>query len=475
MYPVMLDVKGLPCLVVGGGPVAVRKARGLVAEDARVRVVAPEGCAELDLMVLRRLLTWERRPFQPQDVEGQVLVMVAVDDPEVSRQVAREARARGIWVNVADDPEGCTFHLPAHVRRGALHVAVASGGAAPFAVRRLKQVLESHMGPEWGEWMGAAERFRARVRETDLPAESREAAYDAFFRATVWTPRAAPGQDPGPQGADRTWRPRIPSAQEAEALVSGAPAAPFRPGLVSLVGAGPGDPGLLTLRGWQRLMEARHIVMDRLAEAVLPSDLPPTTQIHYVGKEAGFHLVPQDQIHALLVRLAREGHPVVRLKGGDPFVFGRGSEEALALSEAGIPFEVVPGVSAAMGVPAAAGIPLTHRDLVQSVTLFTAHRAREGGRSMPWATLTGDPHRTLIGFMGLATLTDTVAGLVGAGMDPQTPAAMIERGTLPTQRVVRAPLEHLPQAVREAGLASPALLVTGPTVDVARILEKETG
>ncbi|MBI4863530.1 MAG: uroporphyrinogen-III C-methyltransferase [Candidatus Riflebacteria bacterium] len=239
-------------------------------------------------------------------------------------------------------------------------------------------------------------------------------------------------------------------------------------GPVSLVGAGPGDRGLLTVRGRERLLAADAIVCDRLAVTTLPCDLPASVELHWVGKEAGHHPVPQDEINALLVRLAREGKRVVRLKGGDPYVFGRGGEEALALSEAGVAFEVIPGVTAGVAVAAYAGVPVTHRHEAARVTFVTAHEAIRSSRcSVRWDLLAADPHATLVGYMGVTSLPDVVERLLAAGMDPATPAAMVERGTTSRQRVVTCTLSGLVDGVRREHLDAPALFVIGPTVRYA--------
>jgi uroporphyrin-III C-methyltransferase/precorrin-2 dehydrogenase/sirohydrochlorin ferrochelatase len=463
MFPVMLDVTSRACLVVGGGGVALRKALSLVEEGARVTVVAPAAETEMEELARRGSVRLERRWYRGGEAAGYALVFAATDDPEVNREVHADARAAGVWVNVADVPELCTFQVPARVRRGVLELAVASAGEAPFAVRRLRQVLEARFGEEWGRWMAAAGRYRARVRSRFKGDPAREAAcYDRFFAETV---------DAGSLAA------RTPSEEETEAWMAGdaeGDAAPdavstgrpeARPGLVSLVGAGPGCPGLLTLRGRRRLFEADAVAYDRLAATALPSDLPSRIELHCVGKESGHHPVRQEEINALLIRLAREGKRVVRFKGGDPFVFGRGSEEAEALAAAGVPFEVVPGVTAGVAVPAWVGIPLTHRREAVRVSLVTAHEStKEGAPHMDWELVARDPHATLVGYMGVTSLPSVARHLVEGGMDPATPAAIVERGTTAAQRFVVSTLAGLPEEASRASIQPPALFVIGPTV-----------
>jgi uroporphyrin-III C-methyltransferase/precorrin-2 dehydrogenase/sirohydrochlorin ferrochelatase len=467
VYPVMLDVVDRSCLVVGGGGVALRKAQSLVEEGARVTVVAPDVVEPLAKMADAGRFVLERRPYTSGEAGSYSLVVAATDDREVNARVYSDADRAGVWVNVADDPELCSFHLPGRVRRGSLQLAIGSAGRAPFVVRRLRRLFERRLGDEWNEWISAAGRFRDRVRGLGLEASEQEALFDRFFDATV---------------DQESLRARVPTAiEEADWLAAPvdhlteledragrpsacrerAPAA----GFVSLVGAGPGCPGLMTTRGHSRLMAADAVVYDRLAVPALPCDLPVETELHPVGKEAGLHPMPQEEINALLVRLARRGLRVVRLKGGDPYVFGRGGEEAEVLEAEGIAFEVVPGVTSGVAAMAWVGIPVTHRREAVRLTLLTAHEAvKSDGPQVRWDLLARDEHATIVGYMGVTALPDVVRRLVDAGMDPETPAAMVERGTTAAQRHAVSTLGELPKAVEQAGLEPPALFVIGPTV-----------
>jgi uroporphyrin-III C-methyltransferase/precorrin-2 dehydrogenase/sirohydrochlorin ferrochelatase len=465
MFPVSLDLERRPCLVVGGGPVALRKVLSLLDERATVTVISPEVVPELDALARDRRIALERRPYEPGEAsDGYVLVFAATNHREVNRRVFLDATASRVFANVADDPELCSFHLPARVRRGALEVAIASGGGAPFLVRRLRQILDRKLGPEWTEWARAAVQLRNLVRGKGITGAAQELCFDRFVDATLDRDRLAV---------------RVPSAQELEGLTStpagttarssggraAQPGSDRGRGFVSLVGAGPGDPGLLTLRGRERLLAADAVVYDRLAAGALPTDLPANVELHGVGKEAGHHPVPQEEINALLVRLAREGKRVVRLKGGDPYVFGRGGEEAECLAAAGVGFEVVPGVTSGIAAAALAGIPVTHRREAVQVTLLTAHEcAKSDGTQVRWDLLAQDPNATLVGYMGASALPGAVARLLAAGMSPGTPAAMVEQGTTSAQRSVISTLASLPDAVKRAGLKAPALFVIGPTV-----------
>jgi len=468
MYPVMLDVTDRLCLVVGGGGIALRKAQGLVEEGARVTVVAPEVVDPLAKMADEGRLRLDHRIYAAGEAADYALVFAATDDREVNARVFADADDAGVWVNVADDPELCSFHLPGRVRRGPLQLAIASAGEAPFAVRRLRQLLERRFGAEWAEWVAAASRFRNRVYSLGIAPSDQEALFDRFFSSTVDA---------------ENWKARVPTAAEEAEWISapvdhldrGSAAdnggvqacqdGESNRGLVTLVGAGPGCPGLLTVRGRQRLFEADAVVYDRLAAPALPCGLGSEVELHPVGKEAGVHPMPQEEINALLVRLARQGRRVVRLKGGDPYVFGRGGEEGEVLEAEGIAFEVIPGVTSGVAAMAWAGIPVTHRREAVRLTLLTAHEAvKSDGSQVRWDLLAQDKNATIVGYMGVTALPEVVHQLLGGGMDPATPAAMVEQGTTASQRKVISTLAELPGAIVEAGLKPPALFAIGPTI-----------
>ena len=455
MYPIMLDLRGRRCLLVGAGQIAYRKLLRLLSEGAVVKVVAPTVIEPIAQLAAEGKVALFRRSFVSSDMEDCQLALAATGEPAVDQHAASVARGLGIWLNVADVPELCDFYLPAVVERGDLQLGIASGGGAPFAVRRLRQMFERRIGPAWAGWIAAAKRFRRRVHSQGLSVAAAEECYDRFFAATV---------------DERSLDVRTPDAQEENAFFASKDDPHRRAmGHVSLVGAGPGNPGLLTVQGLSRLRSADAVVYDRLAIPAIPLDLPDHVELHNVGKEAGKHPVPQDEINALLLRLAREGKRVVRLKGGDPFVFARGGEEALVLRQAGIPCEVVPGVTAGIAVPAAAGIPVTYRGEAARLTFVTAH---EGGvPHARWDLLAQDTHATLVGYMGVSTLAEVSAALIAGGMSSTTPAAVIEQGTLPRQRSVRSPLEEIAKVAESSGIKPPAIFVIGQVVAYAEALE----
>ncbi len=468
MYPVTLDVRNRRCLVVGGGGVALRKVRGLIEEGARVTVIAPEVVEPLAELAEGGEIVLERRSYGGEADQSWALIFAATDDRETNARVFHDAEEAGVWCNVADDPELCSFHLPARVRRGPLQIAIGSEGEAPFVVRRLRRLLERRFGSEWVEWASSAARYRGAVRALEAPRDREEALFDRFFEETV-DPESLTANAPT-AAEERAWLegPMETSGHSAEERKDSDKGV----GLVSLVGAGPGCPGLLTVRGRQRLMEADAVVFDRLAMAALPTDLAPEVELHPVGKEAGDHPVPQEEINDLLVKLARSGKKVVRLKGGDPYVFGRGGEEAEVLAAAGLPFEVVPGVTSGVAAMAWAGVPVTFRREAVRLTLFTAHEsAKVDGPQLRWDLLAQDQHATLVGYMGVSALPYAVSKLIEHGLDPSTPAAMVEQGTTSAQRKIISTLSELPAAVQEAGLEPPALFAIGPTVGRAETLD----
>jgi uroporphyrin-III C-methyltransferase / precorrin-2 dehydrogenase / sirohydrochlorin ferrochelatase len=473
MYPVSLNVKNRRCLVVGGGSVALRKVEGLLAEEALVFVVTSKIDAPLQALADKGKIHVELRKYKPGDASKYQLIFAATNDREVNRQIFEDANSSNLFANVSDDPELCSFHLPARVNRGSLQLAIASAGEAPFVVRRLRQLLERRFGAEWGEWIQAAARFRCTVLEMDLSPTTRERLFDAFFDATI-----------DPDGLHA----RVPTTQEITTLLEhnqgnmASTQAGISPkvssnsstesGLVSLVGAGPGDPGLLTLRGRERLLAADVVVCDRLAITSLPCDLPDHIEIKFVGKTSGRHPVPQDEINTMLARLSQDGKRVVRFKGGDPYVFGRGGEEAEVLVSNNVPFEVVPGVTAATAVPAYAGIPVTFRNEVVRVTMVTAHEAEKtGGPQVRWDLLATDPHAILLGYMGVTALPNVVARLLDAGMNPDTPAALIERGTTSCQKTVVSTVANFLADIKKSGLKPPGLFAIGASIKHANNLD----
>ncbi|NLW96955.1 siroheme synthase CysG [Luteimonas wenzhouensis] len=449
LFPLFADLRDRTVVVVGGGLVAARKVEALLGTGARIVVVAPALGGALAPLAADGRIDHRAGTFAPEALDDAWLAIAATDDPQVNRAVAEAGQARRVWVNVVDDAELARVHLPARVERGPLQVAISSGGGAPMLARLVREQLERQFDHSLGALAALLARQRARLlaRWPDADARRRAVA------------RLLSGPLPGLLRRGR----HIEAARELERALD-APDAPAR-GRVALVGAGPGDAGLLTLRALRLLNDADVILHDRLVSAeVLALARRDALRIE-VGKRAGHHAVPQERIHALMVEHATAGRHVVRLKGGDPFVFGRGGEELQALRAAGIDYEVVPGITAAAACAAYAGIPLTHRDHAQSVRLVTAH-CQGPEDTLDWAALARD-RQTLAFYMGAARLELVQARLLAHGRAPDTPFALVENGTRPEQRVVRGRLTELSHLARRHAVQSPALLIVGEVAALA--------
>jgi uroporphyrin-III C-methyltransferase / precorrin-2 dehydrogenase / sirohydrochlorin ferrochelatase len=453
-FPVFFDLKGLRVLVVGGGEVALRKVSLLEQAGAVITVVAPRIAPELNERAAAGTIKLVSREFLPEDLDGARLVIVATSRRAVNRFIAKLSDARAIPVNVVDDGEASRFIVPAIVDRDPVMVAVSTGGTSPVLARRLREQLEAFLPKRLGDlamWLLCLRKAsRERLRDTD--------GRRRFFEAVVDGPAARRFIDGDPHGA----------LQIAQRLLASTSTAPRAAGEVTLVGAGPGDPELLTLKALRALQDADIILYDRLVSpAILDLARRDAAKV-CVGKSAGGVSITQAEINAMLVKHAAEGQRVVRLKGGDPFIFGRGGEELEALARAGISFSVVPGVTSALGAAAYAGIPLTHRDHAHSVTFVTGH-ADKNGLEPDWRAL-ASPKATAVFYMGLARMAHIVARLIEHGAAGTRPAAVIAHGTLPSQQVIAATLATIESAASAASLESPALLVVGEVVALSATL-----
>ena len=431
-FPFFVDLEGREGLVVGGGAVALRKLQKLLPYGPRLTVAAPELLAEIEALPG---LTWLRRSFAPAMLEGKGFVIAATDDREVNRGIAALCRERGIPVNAVDDKEQCTFLFPALVKRGDLTVGVSTAGSSPSAAAWVGRRVSERLPEDFGELLDYLASLRPMVQKR-VAEENRAAVFARLF------------SDCMEQG--------FPLKEAAlAAVLEGAPGM----GKVYLVGAGCGAADLITVRGLRLLERCGAVVYDDLLDQALLDAAPEGAEKIYVGKRRGRHSMAQEDINALLIAKAREGKEVVRLKGGDPFVFGRGGEEALALQAAGIAWEYVPGVTSAVAVPGAAGIPVTHRGVSRSFCVVTA-RTADSADGLPenleeLAHLPG----TLVFLMGLSRLEEIARGLTGAGLPPDTPVAVIGGKNAP--RTIRGTLGDIAERAREA--AAPAVIVVGGT------------
>ena len=451
LYPLFADLNGRPVLVVGGGAVAERKIEALLGAGARVTVASPEITRRIGEWIAAGAVARHAGEFRAVLLDRAWLAVAATSDRLVNRAVATAAAARQIWVNVVDDAELSTFHVPAVIDREPLQIAISSGGGAPMLARAVRRKIELALDESLGSLARLLERARARIKIALPESAARRRFFDRVIEGPV---------------ADRVRGGRIDEAERelARALREDFSAA----GTVVLVGAGPGDPGLLTIKGLRALSDADVIVHDRLVSDEVLALARRDAERVAVGKQAGRACIAQEEISALLVELARAGKRVVRLKGGDPFVFGRGGEELEALRDAGVPYEVVPGITAALACAAYAGVPLTHRDHAQSVRLVTAH-TKDSLDALDWNALAQE-RQTLAVYMGVGLLEQLREKLVAHGRAPSTPFALVENGSRAEQRVVAGTLEDLPRLARAHAVQSPALLLLGEVAGLAERL-----
>lgn len=449
-FPAFLDLQTAPILIVGGGEIAARRLELLRQAGASVTVVSPRAIAGISGRAKEGGLRLLVRRFEPADVAGMRIVIAATGDRDVNAAVARAAREAGIPVNVVDDAALSTFIVPAIVDRSPLVVAISSGGVAPMLATRVRALIENLLDESWGRLALFAERWRARIRSGIADLAARRRFYDWLLDgAAASLVRAGREEE-----ADRILGERLTAVSPPT-------------GTVTLVGAGPGDPELLTLRALRALQAADVILVDRLVSPQVLARARLDAEIVDVGKAPGGHGARQDRINRMLVAEARRGRRVVRLKGGDPFVFGRGGEELEYLERHGIAFDIVPGITAALACAAYAGIPLTHRDHAQGVQFVTAH-CRESINAIDWTGL-ARPGQTLAFYMGVAELVAIRDRLTAAGLSPATPAALVENGTRDNQRVIVTELSDLPGAAKRHSVGSPSMLFVG---DVAALATK---
>ena len=467
-YPAFLDLRGRRAVVVGGGAVAEQKVTGLLDAGARVTVVGPIVSPRLAKLAIAGSIALASRPYRPGDLAGAFLAIAATDDRAVNRAVWAEAESRGVLLNAVDDPAHCSFIAPAIHRAGDVAIAVSTAGKSPALAVRLRERIGRLVGPEYGTLLGLLGEVRAELarRVPDAPARTRLWYRIVDSDAIEFVRRGDLA------GARRSIADLV---QAGEGDAAAPTAANTQPGgIVYLVGAGPGAPGLITRRGLELLRSADVVVYDRLVHPDLLAEAPPRAERIFVGKRAGTgaHATAQREINALLVAAARAGRSVVRLKGGDPFVFGRGAEECEALRAAGVPHEVVPGVTSAIAAPAAAGIPVTDRRYASAFAVVAGHECGEAS-DLDWTALARLP--ALVFLMGLRALPDITARLIAHGMPGETPAAVVASATLPNQRTVTATLEMMAERVAEVGLEPPATLVVGAIVGLATPVEHSHG
>ena len=450
--PIFLKIKGRRCVVIGGGEVSTRKVAILLKAGGEVAVISPELHHELAALHEAGKISFHQGAFKPEQLDGAHLVVAATDDGATNRAVSHAAHQRNIPVNVVDSPELCSFTMPSIVDRSPIVIAISSGGVAPVLARLIRAKIETMVPATYGRLAALAAEFRAQVKQRFASVQERRIFWEEVFQGPI-AERVLSGQEA--------------IAHEALQDVLAGKVEVTHRGEVYLVGGGPGDPDLLTFRALRLMQQADVCVYDKLVSKEVMGLVRRDAELVYVGKERDQHTLPQEEINQLLARLAKEGKRVLRLKGGDPFIFGRGGEEIETLMENGVPFQVVPGITAACGVSSYAGIPLTHRDFAHSC-IFTTGHLKDGTVDLDWPALVR-PKQTVVIYMGLVGLAEICRQLVLHGLPDSTPAAVVQQGTTSRQRVVAGNLATLANLVADAEMKPPCLTIVG---DVVTLREK---
>jgi len=446
--PIFYDLSVRPCLVVGAGDIAARKVRQLRKAEGTVTVVAPEICEELKNLADSNDIEYIAERFSEGMLADKMLVIAATNDEKVNRQVSELAKAKNIPVNVVDNPDLCSFIMPSIVDRDPVQIAISTGGASPVLARLLRARLETLIPASYGRLAQLIGKFRKHVRQRYPKMQERRRFWEHILQGPVAEMMYA-GQDKAALNAlEKT-------LDEDEPVIDKA-------GEVYLVGAGPGDPDLLTFRALRLMQQAEVVLYDRLVAPAIVDLCRKDAERIYVGKKRDQHTLPQTEINQLLVDLAKQGKRVLRLKGGDPFIFGRGGEEIDLLSAENIPFQVIPGITAASGCASYAGIPLTHRDYAHTCVFITGH-LKDGSMDLNWDTLI-QPRQTIAVYMGIVGLEVLCRELIARGMSATMPAALIQQGTTHKQKVYISDLGSLPDIPKQHDIKPPTMIIIGEVV-----------
>ncbi len=453
--PIFVNLKGRHCTVVGGGEVAARKVALLRQAGADVTVIAPELGRTLDRSKQHDEITYIAKSYSEDLITESVLIIAATNDRAVNKQVAAMANKLNVPVNVVDTPDLCTFVMPSIIDRSPVMVAISTGGASPVLGRLLRQKLETVIPASYGQLARLAKAFRDRVKAKFKSGNDRRLFWEKVLEGPIAEMMVAGKETQATEALEI-------------ALESSGDTMPGH-GEVYLIGGGPGDPDLLTFKALRLMQQADVVVYDRLVSQEVLELVRRDAERIYAGKERGDHAIPQEGINALLVRLAKEGKRVCRLKGGDPFIFGRGGEEIETLMEEGVPFQVVPGITAASGCATYSGFPLTHRDYSQSVTFVTGH-LHDGTINLNWPAL-AQPNQTIVFYMGLHGVKTICEKLIANGLPADTPAALIQQGTTRNHRTLIGDLDSLPEIVENGNVKAPTLIVVGRVVTLHKKLD----
>lgn len=451
--PIFVDLKHKPCLVIGGGDIAYRKIKLLQNVGASITCVTQKANNDIRKLADDNYIFLEVREFSPQDIDNKILVISATNHHKLNEKIAKLTRAKNIWVNVVDNPSLCSFITPAIIDRDPITIAVASGGASPVLSRLLRAKIESMIPAAYGQLAMIAKEFRQAVKNKFSTINKRRIFWEQVFHSNI---------------SEEVF---IGNHNKAKAQIQhkldNSNDDPIQTGEVYLVGGGPGDPDLLTFKALRLIQQADVVLYDRLVSNEVMNLVRRDVQRIYVGKERGNHAVPQGGINQLLVDLAKQGRRVCRLKGGDPFIFGRGGEEIETLAQNNIPFQVVPGITAASGCASYSGIPLTHRDYSQSCRFVTGH-LKDGTMNLPWDELAIE-QQTIVFYMGLVGAKYLSKQLIKHGMREDIAVALIEKGTTPEHKVYVTDLVNLPHIVENNDIHAPTLIIIG---DVVKLRDK---
>jgi uroporphyrin-III C-methyltransferase/precorrin-2 dehydrogenase/sirohydrochlorin ferrochelatase len=448
--PIFFNIQQRPCVVIGGGDVAFRKVTTLLKASAAVTVYAPAICQQLQALVNAGEIAYGEASFIDSQLDSACLVIAATDDESVNSAVSVAAKARNIPVNVMDSPALCTFTMASIVDRSPIVIAISSEGNAPVLARYTRTRIETMLPANYGRIAAIAGEFREQVKTKYHTTQSRRIFWEDVLQSPI-VEQILAGQDAEARSALGK---RLSDNADAQ----------LHHGEVYLVGGGPGDPDLLTFRALRLMQQCDVCVYDKLVSPEVLALVRRDAELIYVGKSRDQHTLPQEEINDLLARLALEGKRVLRLKGGDPFIFGRGGEEIETLMQQNVPFQVVPGITAANGVSSYAGIPLTHRDYAQACLFITGH-LKDGTLDLDWVAMSR-PRQTIVIYMGLVGMEKICEQLIAHGVSPDMPAAVVQQGTTQRQRVVSATLKDLAQKVVEANIKAPCLTIIGEVVQL---------
>ena len=452
--PLFLNIREQHCVIVGGGEVALRKAILLIKAKANLSLVSPLFISQLQDLYEEGRCKLLQEEFVAEQLEGASIVIAATNNKNTNARVAKAADKKNIPVNVVDQPELCSFIMPSIVDRSPVVVAISSSGRSPVLTRKIKELNETLISNREGQLAELLGAFREKIRNKYSDFIERVKFWESLLESEV-TELVYSGNE---GAAIQLIEDKLKQSDQTEAI-----------GEVYLVGAGPGDPDLLTLRALRLMHKADVVLYDRLVSQEIMDKLRPDAEKIHVGKASSNHPVEQETINEMLVRMARSGKRVLRFKGGDPFIFGRGGEEIESLSKANIPFQIVPGITAASGCASYAGIPLTHRDHAQSVRFLTGH-LKDNTLNLDWANLIQE-QETLVFYMGLLGIKTICEQLIDHGMDAEMPIAVVQQGTTKTQRVVTADLKTMPAVVDTEKLKAPTIIIIGRVVGLRNSLD----